>query len=84
MGHYTYFLIEARDCPDVLVRITQALHRRGGHVRSLYVEPRDAPWSYVHLHAFDVERLDLVVKHLEKLVDVRQVRHAKQVMTEKA
>jgi acetolactate synthase regulatory subunit len=67
------FEVEIRDQPDVLVRIMQTIHRQGGHVRSLQVEP-GARWASVHITAQGLTNYNLVIQKLAKLIDVRRVR----------
>jgi acetolactate synthase regulatory subunit len=66
------FNLEIHDEPDVLVRIMQIIHRRGGRIRLLRVEP-GRPWAEVHISADQVETPTQIAKSLEKLVDVRRV-----------
>lgn len=66
-------ILEIRDQPDVLVRIIQVIHRRGGRIRSLQVAT-GAPWAAVHISAEDMENPLQVTRSLEKLVDVHSAR----------
>jgi acetolactate synthase small subunit len=66
------FNIEIHDQPDVLVRIIQIIHRRGGHIRSLQIET-EAPWSKAHVIARGISNPSQIAKSLEKLIDVRRV-----------
>jgi acetolactate synthase regulatory subunit len=65
------FRLEAQDEPDVLVRIIQVIHRRGGHIRSLQVEP-DQPWAIVRISAEGIKDANQIALSLEKLVAVHR------------
>lgn len=72
MSEYV-FSLEIHDQPDVLVRIMQAIHRRGGCIRSLRIEPQQ-PWAKMHIRVQGVNNPDQIARTLEKLVDARRVR----------
>jgi acetolactate synthase regulatory subunit len=65
------FLLEIHDQPDVLVRIMQVIHRRGGHIRYLKVEP-ERPWAKVNLQVEYLDNPSQITRSLEKLVDVHR------------
>lgn len=66
------FTLDILDQPDVLVRIMQIIHRRGGHVRTLRVDP-EQPWAKVQIVVQGVDNPNHIAHALEKLVDVRRV-----------
>jgi acetolactate synthase regulatory subunit len=72
MGTLT-FEMEIHDQPDVLVRIMETMHRQGGHVRSLQVDP-GTPWATTRVTVQELANYGLVSQKLEKLIDVRRVR----------
>jgi acetolactate synthase regulatory subunit len=63
-------LLEAHDQPDMLVRVIQTIHRRGGHVRDIKIVPADS-WAEVRIILEDVDNPQQVARSLEKLIDVR-------------
>ena len=65
--------LEIHDQPDVLVRIIQVIHRRGGHMRELKIKP-GRPWAELHATVQGVDNPTQVARSLEKLFDVRRAR----------
>lgn len=65
--------LEIHDQPDVLVRIVEIVHRRGGHVRELKITP-GKPWAEMRATVQGVDNLTQTARSLEKLFDVRRAR----------
>ncbi len=74
MAENTYTInLEIRDVPGGLVRVAQVFSRRGCNIDSIHVvHPEGKLWSQMTITAH-IERVDQIVRQLEKLVDVYKV-----------
>lgn len=66
------FDLEVHDVPDILPRIIQTIHRRGGSVRSWSIT-MEKPWARARISVHGVDNPNAMIRNLEKLVDVRRV-----------
>jgi acetolactate synthase regulatory subunit len=66
------FELEIHDQPDVLVRIIQIMHRRGGHIRQLQIDPGE-PWALAKVIVNGIANPEQITLALEKLIDVHHV-----------
>ncbi len=66
------FELDVQDMPDVIPRIVQTIHRRGGSVRS-WVIAEGNPWAKVKITARGIENPGAIASNLEKLIDVHRV-----------
>lgn len=69
-------VLTVRDVPGVLVRVAQVFSRRGLNIKSIHVEHMaDTLWSAMTITASGISQPQQIISQLEKLVDVKSVKH---------